>query len=104
MITICLQICFVMLALAAVLALYRVLAGPTALDRIVAFDMVAICVVGMVVLLSVAWKTDQYVELMLIFSLLGFVGTVAFVSYLYKGPPGSGDSADRSGRDEEGKP
>ena len=82
MIATCITICLGLLATAALLALYRVFVGPTVLDRIVAFDMVAICIVGMVVLLSVLWRTDLYIELMLIFSLLGFVGTVAFVSYL----------------------
>jgi multisubunit Na+/H+ antiporter MnhF subunit len=82
MIATCITICLVLLAAAALLALHRVIVGPTVLDRIVGFDMVAICIVGMVVLLSVLWDTDLFIELMLIFSLLGFVGTVAFVSYL----------------------
>jgi multisubunit Na+/H+ antiporter MnhF subunit len=48
------------------------------------FDMVAICAVAFMVLLSIQWKTDDYLELILIFSLLGFSGTVAFVCYLGK--------------------
>jgi multisubunit Na+/H+ antiporter MnhF subunit len=84
MIEICGNICLLLLAIAALIALYRLITGPTVLDRIVAFDMVAICIVGKMVLLSVLWKTQLFLELMLIFSLLGFVGTVAFVSYLQR--------------------
>jgi multisubunit Na+/H+ antiporter MnhF subunit len=80
----CGTICLILLATAALIALYRLVAGPTVLDRIVAFDMIAICIVGMMVLLSVLWRTQLFLELMLIFSLLGFVGTVAFVSYLQR--------------------
>lgn len=53
------------------------------LDRTIGFDMLATTVVGAVVLFSVIWHTQLYIELMLIFSLLGFVGAVAFISYLH---------------------
>ena len=47
-----------------------------------AFDLITTSAVGMIVLLSIQWKTALYLELILIFSLLGFFGTVAFVYYL----------------------
>jgi len=70
------------LSLAALLGFWRLARGPTILDRIVAFDLVTISVVGMIALLSVLWSTTLYLELILIFSLLGFLGTVAFTFYL----------------------
>lgn len=78
--------CLTLLAGAIVMALWRLLAGPSILDRIIAFDLVALSIVGMMVLFSVLWKTHLFIEIMLIFSLLGFVGTVAFVCYLYNDP------------------
>lgn len=86
MMTIFISICFVMIGIAAILAIYRLLVGPTILDRIIGFDMTAICIVGMMILLSVLWKSPVYIEIMLIFSLLGFVGTVTFVSYFTRRP------------------
>jgi multicomponent Na+:H+ antiporter subunit F len=86
MMTFIAPICLVLLLAGTSLALARLLAGPSILDRIIAFDLVAIGIVGMVVLLSVWWKTHLFVEIMLIFSLLGFVGTVAFVCYLHNNP------------------
>lgn len=68
------------------LALWRLLAGPSILDRIIAFDLVALAIVGLMVLLSVWWNTHLFIEIMLIFSLLGFVGTIAFVCYLHNDP------------------
>lgn len=79
-------LCLALLMVAASLALFRLMVGPTLLDRIIGFDMGAICIVGMIILLSIHWQTRVFIEIMLIFSLLGFVGTVAFVAYLYGNP------------------
>lgn len=79
-------VCLPLLAAAASLALWRLFLGPTVPDRTIAFDMLAICIVAMMVLLSIFWETSLLIEIMLIFSLLGFVGTVAFVSYLLSNP------------------
>ncbi|MCC5841411.1 MAG: hypothetical protein JJT96_14940 [Opitutales bacterium] len=70
--------------LTIVLGLIRMMRGPTVVDRILAFDMVAISLIALVVLLSLRWSTALYLELMLIISLLGFVGTVALVFYLQR--------------------
>lgn len=79
-------LCFLLLSVATVLALFRLLAGPTVLDRVIGFDMAATCIVGMIALVSVLWESGLFIEIMMIFSLLGFVGTIAFVSYLNTRP------------------
>lgn len=80
------------LTLAILCGLVRLARGPTVIDRIVAFDLITTATVGMIVLLAMRWQTALYLELILIFSLLGFFGTVAFVYYLSRtqdleGPP-----------------
>jgi multisubunit Na+/H+ antiporter MnhF subunit len=84
MIQFSLNIAFPVLTIAILLGLFRMARGPTVLDRVVAFDLIAVCSVGMIVLLSIQWSTALYLELILIFSLLGFLTTVAFVLYLHK--------------------
>lgn len=84
MIQVVLILCLGGLTLAILLGLFRLARGPTVLDRILAFDLIATSAVGMVVLLSVLWRTAVYLELILIFSLLGFVSTVAFVFHLHR--------------------
>lgn len=90
-------ISFALLLLAIVLSLFRLRRGPSVLDRILAFDLVATCVVGMIVLFSVQGSTAVYLEVILIVSLLGFFTTVAFVYYLHRkkavqpGQPGDPD-------------
>ena len=75
---------FGLLTVSVFLGLYRLARGPRVLDRVMAFDLITTCVVGMIVLLSIRWQTPLYLELILIFSLLGFLTTVAFVFYLHK--------------------
>ena len=79
-----LLLAFATLTLAILLGLIRLARGPTVLDRVLAFDLIATCAVAMVLLLSIHWNTALYLELILIFSLLGFLTTVAFVFYLHK--------------------
>jgi len=81
------SVCFLGLGVAVLLALVRVIRGPTILDRILAFDLIATGVVGMIGLLSVEWKTALFLELVLLYSLLGFVGTVSFTLYLHRTLP-----------------
>ena len=70
------------LTLAILLGLYRLAHGPNVIDRVMAFDLITTCAVGMIVLLSMQWRTEMFLELILIYSLLGFLTTVAFVFYL----------------------
>lgn len=72
------------LTLSILLGLYRLVRGPHVIDRVMAFDLITTCAVGMIVLLSIQWNTPLYLELILIVSLLGFLTTVAFVFYLNK--------------------
>lgn len=84
MMNLSLNLCFGILTIAILLGLFRLARGPTVLDRVLAFDLITTCAVGKIVLLSILWSTPLYLELILIFSLLGFLTTVAFVFYLHK--------------------
>jgi multisubunit Na+/H+ antiporter MnhF subunit len=84
MMTFALTLAFAMLTVAVLLGLFRLARGPGVLNRVLAFDLITTCAVGMIVLLSIQWNTALYLELILIFSLLGFLTTVAFVFHLHK--------------------
>ncbi len=77
-----LQIAFCVLSGAILIGIIRLWRGPSVLDRIMGFDLVTTSSVGIIILLSILWKVPVFLELILIFSLLGFFGTVAFVFYL----------------------
>jgi Multisubunit Na+/H+ antiporter, MnhF subunit len=81
------QIAFYTLIVATLIGFFRLVRGPTVIDRIMSFDAVVLCAVGLIVLLSRTWETSLFLELILIVSCLGFFGTVALVSYLRRTLP-----------------
>ena len=85
MIQIASLISLVTLFLCLALAMVRVVVGPTAADRALAADAVILDLVAIVAVYSIYLGTADYVDLVLVFSLLGFVGTVAFSKYLGHG-------------------
>ncbi len=91
-----LQLCLGALGLTVLLGLVRAALGPTIVDRMIAFELVAVSGVGAIAILSVLWDTTVYLELILVYSLLGFLGTVALTRFLMRtlerrgGPPTEG--------------
>lgn len=81
------------LAVAAFLVLVRMTLGPTMLDRALSFDVliaVAICAVAVDAALR---RTAENLPLVLVATLLGFVGSVAIARFT----PGSDDVEDEEG-------
>ena len=72
-------------ALAMLLCGWRLLAGPSLPDRVLALDTLAINAVALVVLLGLRWQTGLLFEAALIIAMLGFVSTVALARYLSRG-------------------
>jgi multicomponent Na+:H+ antiporter subunit F len=74
----------VLLSVSTLLCLERMRRGPTILDRILAFDAIVVMIIGMIITLSVFWKTSLYLDMILVFTLLNFIATVAFAFYLHR--------------------
>ncbi len=79
-----LNIAFYVLGLSMLVGIWRLARGPSVVDRILAFDAVVICAVGMVALLSRMWESALFLDLVLIVSCLGFFGAVALVLFLQR--------------------
>lgn len=62
--------------------LWRLVIGPTTLDRMLGFDMITITVVALVLVFSVMTGATEYLEFAFILSGLGFLTTVAYFYYL----------------------
>ena len=71
-----------LLAAAAVLCLFRIARGPTAPDRVVALDALIPIVAVMMVLSALYQGNDMLMDIALIYTLLGFVGTLVISKYL----------------------
>ena len=75
----------ILLSLAMACALFRMLRGPRAQDRVIGFD--SLYVNAMLLLLTIGMRSGSvlYFEAALIVALLGFVSTVAFAKFLLRG-------------------
>ena len=76
---------FVMIALAILLNVWRLFAGPTRGDRILALDTMVINSIALIVLFGIREGTTMYFESALLFAMVGFVGTVAYAKFLLRG-------------------
>jgi multicomponent K+:H+ antiporter subunit F len=72
-------------ALAYVLAGWRLLAGPDAADRVLALDTLYVNTVALVLLLGLRFGSDLLFEAALVIAMLGFIGTVALARFLARG-------------------
>jgi len=78
-------ISLICLSLAIFILIYRVIKGPTVPDRVVALDAIGINLVALIGLISIFLNTNAFLEIILLFGILSFIGTVAFSKYLEKG-------------------
>ena len=73
------------LALAMTCALYRVLRGPRAQDRILALDTLYVNAMLLVLVVGVREATTLYIEGALVIGVLGFVSTSAAAKFVLRG-------------------
>ena len=73
---------FAMLLIAFALAFVRIVKGPTPRDRIVALDLIASTTMGFILVYSVVINKAMYFDIVIVISLISFIGTVAISTYL----------------------
>ncbi len=69
---------------ALILAVIRLLRGPSTPDRVVALDLTALLAVGIIAVYAVMTNEDSLLASALVVGLVTFLGTVAFARYLEK--------------------
>ncbi len=74
-----------LLSLSLFIGIYRLLLGPKVLHRILAFDLICICIIALMSLFSLINDYHHFLEITLIFCLLGFITTIAFMDNLFRG-------------------
>ncbi len=69
---------------AMLLALWRLLRGPTLPDRILALDTLNIDAIAMLVLYGMHIQSEVYFEAALVIAMLGFVSTLVLSKYVLR--------------------
>ena len=72
----------ILLAILALILLYRVFKGPNIIDRVLAADSIDIILGIVMILFGTIEERAMYLDLGLIITLLGFIGTVLVSKYL----------------------
>ena len=72
----------ILLAILALILLYRVIKGPNIIDRVLAADSIDIILGIVMILFGTIEERAMYLDLGLIITLLGFIGTVLVSKYL----------------------
>jgi len=88
MLAFALNVGYLAFALAVLLAMWRLLRGPDATDRLLALDTLYTNALALVLLVAISQAPDGrsvYFEVALLIALLGFVGTVAGARFLARG-------------------
>ncbi|HMP89724.1 MAG TPA: monovalent cation/H+ antiporter complex subunit F [Kiritimatiellia bacterium] len=80
-------ISILLLTLSMVLAFYRVLRGPTPPDRIIALDLIASVVVGILAVHAIRTGEHVYLTAGIALALIAFIGTVALALFISRGAP-----------------
>lgn len=72
----------IFLLIALLLSFVRLARGPSINDRIAAMDLISSIVIGFIIIYSVLLKSKFYIDVVIIISLVAFIGTVAISTYL----------------------
>ena len=72
-------------ALALLLTFFRLLRGPSLVDRVLALDTLYVNALALLIVLGIALGDPVYFEAALLIAVFGFVGTVAASRYLLRG-------------------
>ena len=79
------QVTLTILGVALLIAVARLVKGPTLPDRIVAMDLMGVLVVGLFVVLAAWTDVRATIDAAIVIALIGFVGTVAYATYVERG-------------------
>jgi multicomponent K+:H+ antiporter subunit F len=74
-----------MLALAMICAMFRLLRGPRAQDRVLALDTLYVNAMLLVLTFGMREASTVYFEAALVIGMLGFVSTAALAKFLMRG-------------------
>ena len=81
------QFTLVTLGVALIVAFVRLVKGPTLTDRIVAMDLFGVLVVGLIVVLAGRSGVRATLDAAIVIALIGFLGTIAYATYVERGDP-----------------
>ncbi|CAN7647954.1 MULTISPECIES: monovalent cation/H+ antiporter complex subunit F [Rhizobium] len=81
-----LQISVVLIFFSIVFGVLRLIIGRTAIDRVVAIDMLTVVTIALIALYAHISGRFVYIDVALVYGLLSFLAVLAIARFLEKGP------------------
>ncbi|MCK4416317.1 MAG: cation:proton antiporter [Thermoplasmatales archaeon] len=78
-------IVLIALSLSIIMAMMRVIKGPTAPDRVVGLDTINTIVIAAMVIFGVAAGSVIYIDVAIVYALLSYISTLFIAKYLEGG-------------------
>jgi multicomponent Na+:H+ antiporter subunit F len=80
--TLIVNVIFAILGLAILLAFIRLVIGPSLPDRVIALDLMAALVIGMICTYAIGNNQRVFLDVAIVLALVAFLGTIAFAQYI----------------------
>ncbi|MFD2516042.1 monovalent cation/H+ antiporter complex subunit F [Pontibacter locisalis] len=74
----------IILSLCLLLTAARFAIGPSLPDRVTAFDLIVAIVIGMIAIYTEFTGNEDFIDVAIILSLFGFLGSISFSYYIMK--------------------
>lgn len=81
------EFALITLGVALLVAVLRLIKGPTLPDRVVAMDLIGVLAVGLIVVLAGSTGVRATLDGAIVIALVAFVSTVAYGTYVERGHP-----------------
>jgi multicomponent Na+:H+ antiporter subunit F len=78
-------IAMMMLSTALVLAVFRLIRGPSTPDRVVALDLISTLTVGTIAVYGITTGQPVFIDVAIVLALISFLGTIGFAYYVEQG-------------------
>lgn len=75
----------IIILLAIMLSLYRFIKGPTAPDRLVAYDVMTVSSLALIALMAYLASRIIYLDVAIVYGLLSFLGVIIVSRYFERG-------------------
>lgn len=85
MLSVAIDLVYVMLLVAMLLALWRLLRGPSLADRVVALELISSLVVAAAGVYAIDTGVTSYLDVAIVMALTSFLAAIAFASLLERG-------------------
>lgn len=76
---------YVAISLGLLFNLWRLFAGPSTVDRILAVDTMVINIIALIIVYGIQMGSTTYFEAALLLAMFGFVSTVAYCKFILRG-------------------